>query len=139
MPALGAYVCNIRTLVARPDFVEVELVVLRFIILDVILVDNMGLNILNALKNRFDAPPVIVYTQSLQRDWIVKILSSGAKSYIVKPQKPQVLVQKSHNAHILVKQHIQWKERKQLNLTDMPFFKINALPKQTLRVLNSNR
>ena len=67
----------------------------NLIILDVILVDNMGLNILNALKNRFDAPPVIVYTQSLQRDWVVKILSSGAKSYLVKPLKPQVLVQKS--------------------------------------------
>ncbi|MCR4899427.1 MAG: response regulator [Treponema sp.] len=67
----------------------------NLVILDVILVDNMGLNILNALKNRFDSPPVIVYTQSLQRDWVVKILSSGAKSYIVKPQKPQVLVQKS--------------------------------------------
>ncbi len=65
------------------------------IILDVVLSDNMGLNILNSLKNRYDAPPVIVYTQSLQRDWVVKILSSGAKSYIVKPQKPQVLVQKS--------------------------------------------
>ena len=67
----------------------------NLIILDVILVDNMGLNILNSLKNRFDAPPVIVYTQSLQRDWVVKILSSGAKSYLVKPLKPQVLVQKS--------------------------------------------
>ena len=67
----------------------------NLIILDVILVDNMGLNILNSLKNRYDAPPVIVYTQSLQRDWVVKILSSGAKSYLVKPLKPQVLVQKS--------------------------------------------
>ena len=67
----------------------------NLIILDVILADNNGLNILNNLKNRYDAPPVIVYTQSLQRDWVVKILSSGAKSYIVKPQKPQVLVQKS--------------------------------------------
>ena len=67
----------------------------NLIILDVILVDNMGLNILNALKNRYEAPPVIVYTQSLQSDWVVKILSSGAKSYLVKPLKPQVLVQKS--------------------------------------------
>jgi len=65
------------------------------VILDVVLSDNMGLNVLNSLKNRYDAPPVIVYTQSLQRDWVVKILSSGAKSYIVKPQKPQILVQKS--------------------------------------------
>ena len=55
----------------------------------------MGFNILNSLKNRYDAPPVIVYSQSLQRDWVVKILSSGAKSYIVKPQKPNILVQKS--------------------------------------------
>ena len=65
------------------------------VILDVVLSDNSGLNVLQHLHSRHDAPPVIVYTQSLQRDWVVKILSSGAKSYIVKPQKPQVLVQKS--------------------------------------------
>ncbi len=67
----------------------------NLVVLDVILTDNMGFNILNSLKNRYDAPPVIVYSQSLQRDWVVKILSSGAKSYIVKPQKPNILVQKS--------------------------------------------
>ena len=67
----------------------------NLVILDVMLSDNMGFNILNNLKNQYDAPPAIVYSQSLQRDWVVKILSSGAKSYIVKPQKPQVLVQKS--------------------------------------------
>ena len=67
----------------------------NLVILDVILSDNMGFNILNHLKNRYDAPPVIVYSQGLQRDWVVKILSSGAKSYILKPQKPQQLVQKS--------------------------------------------
>lgn len=65
------------------------------VILDVMLSDNAGFQVLNHLKTRYDAPPVIVYSQSLQRDWVVKVLSSGAKSYLVKPQKPQELVQKS--------------------------------------------
>lgn len=67
----------------------------NLVILDVVLADNSGFNVLNRLRTRFDAPPIIVYSQSLQRDWVVKILSSGAKSYLVKPQKPNILVQKS--------------------------------------------
>lgn len=65
------------------------------IILDVLLSDQTGLSLLQQLKSSFRAPPIIVYSQSLQRDIIVKVLSSGARSYLVKPQKPNVLIQKS--------------------------------------------
>ena len=65
------------------------------VILDVILSDNSGLTILNKLKTQYDAPPIVVYSQSLQKDWVVKVLSSGAKTYLIKPQKPNVLVQKA--------------------------------------------
>lgn len=65
------------------------------IILDVLLADQTGLSLLQFLHGKPHAPPVIVYSQSLQRDIIVKVLSAGAKSYLVKPQKPNVLVQKS--------------------------------------------
>ena len=67
----------------------------NIVILDVLLKDQTGLNLLRALQTEPSSPPVLVYSQSLQRDFIVKVLSSGAKSYLVKPQKPQVLVQKA--------------------------------------------
>ena len=65
------------------------------IILDVLIQDQTGLSLLQFLHGKPHSPPVIVYSQSLQRDIVVKVLSAGAKSYLVKPQKPNVLVQKS--------------------------------------------
>ena len=67
----------------------------NLVVLDVVLPDNTGLNVLAQLRREFNSPPVIVYSPPLQREWVVKILQSGAKTYIVKPQKPNVLVQKS--------------------------------------------
>lgn len=65
------------------------------IILDVILEDKTGLSLLQALKKKSNSPPVIVYSHSLQKELVVKILTSGAKSYIVKPQKPDALIKKA--------------------------------------------
>lgn len=65
------------------------------IILDVVLSDNTGLTIINKLKTQYDSPPIVVYSQSLQKDWVVKVLSSGAKTYLIKPQKPNELIQKA--------------------------------------------
>lgn len=65
------------------------------IILDVLIQDQTGLSLLQFLHGKPHSPPVIVYSQSLQRDIVVKVLSAGAKSYLVKPQKPNLLVQKS--------------------------------------------
>jgi len=65
------------------------------IIIDVLLADQTGLSLLQQLHNNFRAPPIIVYSPSLQREIVVKVLSAGAKSYLVKPQKPNVLIQKS--------------------------------------------
>ncbi len=67
----------------------------NLVVLDVVLPDNTGLNVLASMRREYNAPPVIVYSPPLQREWVVKILQSGAKTYIVKPQKPNVLVQKS--------------------------------------------
>lgn len=64
------------------------------IILDIRIPDNSGITVLNQLNRRYDSPPVVVYSQETQKEVIVKVLQSGAKSFIVKPQKPQVLVQK---------------------------------------------
>ena len=67
----------------------------NLVIHEVLLKDQTGLNVLRALQDEPSAPPVLVYSQGLQREFIIKVLSSGAKSYLVKPQKPQVLVQKA--------------------------------------------
>ncbi len=65
------------------------------IVLDVLLEDKTGLSLLQVLQKRPHSPPVIVYSQSLQKEIVVKVLSIGAKSYIVKPQKPNILVKKA--------------------------------------------
>ena len=67
----------------------------NLVIHEVLLKDQTGLYVLRALQEEPSAPPVLVYSQGLQREFIIKVLSSGAKSYLVKPQKPQVLVQKA--------------------------------------------
>lgn len=64
------------------------------IILDVLINDKTGLSLLQFLAKKPLAPPVIIYSPSLQKDVVVKVLSAGAKSYIVKPQKPETIVQK---------------------------------------------
>ena len=64
------------------------------IVMDIILSDNKAFNVLSRMKTSYDAPPVVVYSQNTQREWISKSLSSGAKTYLVKPLKPQVLIQK---------------------------------------------
>ena len=51
------------------------------IVLDVLLEDKTGLSLLQVLQKRPHSPPVIVYSQSLQKEIVVKVLSIGAKSY----------------------------------------------------------
>lgn len=65
------------------------------LILDVLMSDQTGLSLLQLLHKKPLAPPVIVYSKSLSKEVVVKVLSAGAKSYLVKPQKPNVLVQKA--------------------------------------------
>ena len=64
------------------------------IILDVLISDQTGLSLIQRMHSMPHTPPIVVYTQSLQKDIIVKVLSAGASSFLVKPQKPNVLIQK---------------------------------------------
>lgn len=68
------------------------------VLLDVMISDGTGFDILDFLRSEPGSPPVVVYSQSLQKDTIIRALSSGAKSYISKPQKPAVLLRKAINA-----------------------------------------
>lgn len=67
----------------------------NLVILDVVSQDNSGMKVLQFLHSRSNTPGVIVYSANTQRDYIVRVLSLGAKHYLVKPQKPNVLIQKS--------------------------------------------
>lgn len=69
----------------------------NLIILDVILADQTGLSLLQYLQKQHNNTPVLVYSPSLQKDIVVKVLSLGARSYLVKPQKQTVLIQKALN------------------------------------------
>lgn len=65
-----------------------------FLILDVLEPTSNGMSILQEFRADRFAPPVIVYSPSAQKDIIVKVLSAGASLYLMKPQKPEVLLDK---------------------------------------------
>ena len=64
------------------------------VLLDILVSDGSGFNVLQQMKNRYDAPPVVVYSQSPQKDFMVKVLTAGARNYLIKPLKPGQLVHK---------------------------------------------
>jgi len=67
----------------------------NIVVMDVLIKDQTGLKVLQQMQINPKAPPVLVYSKSLQKEIVVKVLSSGAKSYLVKPQKSNVLIQKT--------------------------------------------
>ena len=74
------------------------------IILDIFMPGISGFDTLKRLQNVPSPPPVIVYSRAVDREMIIQILSFGAKQYIVKPQKPEVIVQKALEIINAVKQ-----------------------------------
>lgn len=64
------------------------------IILDIFLSDKTGLPLLQRLKTKPNVPPIVIYSQNMTMDVMQKILSFGARKVLIKPLKPQVLVQK---------------------------------------------
>lgn len=65
------------------------------VVLDIYIPDINGLDILRTLQRKNYKPPILVYSQATMRDSVVKALSLGAKSYLVKPQKADVVVEKA--------------------------------------------
>jgi len=65
------------------------------IVLDIFMPGISGFDILKTLHDKFDKTPIIVYSQAIQREAVVQALSLGAKSYLVKPQKPEVIIKKA--------------------------------------------
>ena len=69
--------------------------VFDLIILDIFIPDLNGLEILKRLQKMSFKTPVIIYSQATLRESVIQALSLGASSYLVKPQKPDVIVQKA--------------------------------------------
>ncbi len=65
------------------------------IILDIFMPGLSGYDILNHLHSRKYPSPVLVYSNATQREAVVQALSLGAKSFLIKPQKPEVIIQKA--------------------------------------------
>lgn len=65
------------------------------VILDIYMTGLSGFDILKNLQERKFTTPIIVYSQAVQREAVVQALTLGAKSYLVKPQRPEVLIQKA--------------------------------------------
>ena len=64
------------------------------LILDIFMPGFSGFDVLKALRERNAKISVIIYTQAMQKEAIVQALSLGAKAYLLKPQKPEAIIQK---------------------------------------------
>lgn len=66
------------------------------IVLDVFIPDMNGLEILKSLQAQPSfTTPILIYSQTNSREIVIQTLSLGAKGYLTKPQKPQVIVAKT--------------------------------------------
>lgn len=65
------------------------------IILDIFMPGLSGYDILNHLHARKYPSPVLVYSNATQKEIVIQALSLGAKSFLIKPQKPEVIIQKA--------------------------------------------
>ena len=65
------------------------------IILDIFMTGISGYNILKTLHTSKNCPPVIIYSQSMQRQVVEQALGLGAKAFLIKPQRPEVIIKKS--------------------------------------------
>ena len=67
------------------------------IILDVLLEDQTGISLLKKLHDDGNKIPIIIYSNSVPKDVLIKVLSLGPRTYLIKPLKPNVLVRKCLN------------------------------------------
>ena len=65
------------------------------IILDTNLPGLSGFDVLKILQNKQYFSPTIVYSSEKSKESVMQALSLGAKTYLVKPLKPEILLQKA--------------------------------------------
>ena len=64
-------------------------------VVDILMPGISGFDILTRMGNTANGIPVIIYSQTTKREDVIRAFSLGAKHYLVKPQKPEVIVQKA--------------------------------------------
>ncbi len=64
------------------------------VIMDLFLPDMDGINVLRTLQRRAFQTPIIIYSKMVTKEIILQALSSGARSFLIKPQKPGVILNK---------------------------------------------
>ncbi len=65
------------------------------IILDVSMSDYSGFQVLQSMHENPKSPSIVVYSPALSKEVIAKVLNAGVKAYVIKPQKPHILIQKA--------------------------------------------
>lgn len=65
------------------------------VIMDMYMPGMNGFEALKKMAENKSRVPVIIYSQITKREVIIRALQLGAKQYLVKPQKPEVLVNKA--------------------------------------------
>lgn len=65
------------------------------VILDILMPEQNGFEVLEKLKRAAYTGIVIVYSSISQREAVIKSLSLGASSYLIKPLRPEQVVQKA--------------------------------------------
>lgn len=64
------------------------------VIMDLYLPDMDGINVLKNFQRKGLQIPVIIYSKAAAKEVVIQALSLGARSYLVKPQKPSVVLGK---------------------------------------------
>ena len=64
-------------------------------VLDIFMQGISGYDILKEVRTLQKPIPIIVYSQAVQREYVIQALSLGAKGYLAKPQKPEVVLRKA--------------------------------------------
>ncbi|MGI5174369.1 response regulator [Treponema sp. OMZ 840] len=65
------------------------------VILDIFMPGISGFDILVKLQTKQYPSPIIVYSSAAQKTSVIQALSLGAKAYLVKPLKPEAIIQKA--------------------------------------------
>lgn len=65
------------------------------VILDILMPGISGFDTLKRIQGMQNKPPIIIYSQAVNRELVIQALSLGAKQFLIKPQKPEVIVQKA--------------------------------------------
>ena len=70
------------------------------VILDIFIPNMNGLDVLRNLQRQKYASPVLVYSQATEKQYVTDAISLGAANFILKPQKPEVIIQTALSAII---------------------------------------